>query len=367
MNGVCLQEHPPVAPDNRGPCYTQKESALGRLSAFAASRDEQADVTIVTQEGDRVTLSADRRIDLTAAAYGGLAQANGVVVKDRVQLFSVEVGQQIAIQVEGDLNEQEEADIAKIFDALLAMVDDFLNGQPGTRRQVPETFSDLETIAEVSADISVSSGRVATSAESASRIARNSSFRDRGGQSAAFDPVLEPSQASLDRLTDRMVRTVRRSKLQPVHVDRRGRHFMARIMQQFQLRASPDADSKALLGRRIIDEFLRKLGELMDGVDGGPAETASAADANVERSDACHPISSPSGTDCRLNDESTDAPRPISANRRWDSSHQDAKTGGLLVPGEVVDQTAITRIQTYQEAIRFRFQYSVDRGAEQVA
>jgi hypothetical protein len=125
-------------------------------SAIAASRQEQKDITIYTDEGDKVTLSFEAADQLVYSEYQGQAQhaqaldmpnvATVQMQRVNVEQKTIELDRQRAftITVEGDLNEQELADIKTALQKIDTLMIDILYA--GDFSEVAETTSELRNL-----------------------------------------------------------------------------------------------------------------------------------------------------------------------------------------------------------------------------
>lgn len=106
-----------------GGCHSRQNATdASRLIAAAASRETDAEISITTAEGDTVTIGLHSEADVTYAGYRGQGR--------RADSLSVSTSQSIEITVEGDLSEQEKADVANLVKQLSQVVRGFLSGSP---------------------------------------------------------------------------------------------------------------------------------------------------------------------------------------------------------------------------------------------
>ncbi len=152
------------------PCYWDN-TAMKRsynavqFSRITASRQESKDITIFTDEGDKVTISYDYKTqasyaNLKALVYRGdfAASENQAVVREiltRIQGedFQFEDSRNLTIAVDGDLNEQELADIKKAIAGIDEIMTDLLHGGDTSEAMTAAAeIRDLESIAGLEAD-----------------------------------------------------------------------------------------------------------------------------------------------------------------------------------------------------------------------
>ena len=94
--------------------------AADRLVRLAADRSTATELTVVTADGDRVTLSATTTAHVGYAGYAHLAAGKGQAVGVAGEAVSVDASRQLQLSVDGDLSEQEQADIQTLVGLLAA-------------------------------------------------------------------------------------------------------------------------------------------------------------------------------------------------------------------------------------------------------
>ena len=136
-----------------------------QFSRIAVSSQESKDITIFTDEGDKVTLSYDHQTqasyaNLKALSYRGnfaisedQAAAKEILAKIQGERFQFEDSQTLTITVDGDLNEQELADIQKAIKGIDEIMTDLLQGGEVSEAMIEDSdIRDLESIASLEAD-----------------------------------------------------------------------------------------------------------------------------------------------------------------------------------------------------------------------
>lgn len=137
-----------------GEGFTQNSGirALAQSQANASlDAKTESQLTLVTSEGDRVTLSAQAQMAYRYGQFevsmvsdeGGLSMTGTSLDYMRMSGFEIEV--------QGDLNEQELADIQQLLGAFKETINEFLEGDLAgaiaAARSTPDSLAGLETIA----------------------------------------------------------------------------------------------------------------------------------------------------------------------------------------------------------------------------
>jgi hypothetical protein len=137
------------------PEQNQQVYEYSRLNLAAVSREQSADITIVTKEGDTVTLSADSSIEAAYATYDKKAQLKGAYSESMGRLTSATVEREISISVEGDINDQEKKEIKQVMREIFKMMKDFLTGRLDDTAVSAVKDFELDTLANVEAKFEV--------------------------------------------------------------------------------------------------------------------------------------------------------------------------------------------------------------------
>ena len=150
------------------PSVREQPSAL-RAKAGTAITRSNAELTVYTAEGDKVTLSSSASSESGPSRYGVRGQGGSQYSSDRSSL---------SVSVDGDLNAEEIADIQELANILTSAGNQALAGdRQGAEASVAEQFDDLESIAKFEYSYS------ASTEYSSARPSRN-------GRNAA--PAFEP-------------------------------------------------------------------------------------------------------------------------------------------------------------------------------
>lgn len=143
----------PFMPDN-----DLRSLQASNTQLVAAGTSQHLDLNLVTNEGDKVTLSLDAR---TAAAYASFAQvavdADGNRSAAAGELSLNFDQQEFTLAVEGDLNEDERREVKQVLKALGKMMQDFIHGHLKPILSKARKLQGLETISGLEAHMAYES------------------------------------------------------------------------------------------------------------------------------------------------------------------------------------------------------------------
>ena len=218
-----------------------------RLNLAAFSREQSADITLVTQEGDRVTLSADASFEAAYATYNSQAQINGSDAESKGRLNTAAVAGEVAISVEGDLNEQEQKEIKQVLGDIFAMMKNFLSGRMDGAPATSLEDIELDSLATVEAKFEVRESILEVDRTSAA-YATDSSIP--AGESEGGQPVAGLIRRMADALKD--------SKVRPDGFLQHFGHRSARLSDEYMAQA-PEARRQRKMVNRIFAGLFQQL------------------------------------------------------------------------------------------------------------
>jgi len=240
------------------------------LTRIATSNQQNKDITIVTEEGDRVTISSSLQSQAVYSAYGGISQhtvsapsENLAMEKNELAMFEgarfeYENSRNFSISVDGDLNKQELKSIKKAVKIIDKIMTDILYG-----KNIPEGLAkalkigNLDSIASLEANYQYEKNVLVeqTAIEEAVTY-----YRDRDGLA---ENIASPNNNELNikNLIDEMINAVKDSGVKPSK-------FITPIKKLFAyiLNNLPDSGHqnkpKAHLAKLIGMDLIKKINHL---------------------------------------------------------------------------------------------------------
>jgi hypothetical protein len=128
-----------------------------RASLLNASSRKSTDISLVTAEGDKVTISAKSALQAGLVSYDYRGRLNGNEVSLQGRSLQISSENALAISVEGDLSKEELADIKKLVGKIEKLGSDlFSRPLDETLSRAVELGDDLDSIASFEANLSIS-------------------------------------------------------------------------------------------------------------------------------------------------------------------------------------------------------------------
>ena len=193
------------------PIYLRDAAAVGNAqisqsTRFALDTRANAEISLVTADGDKVTLSASSAMLATYSTYDYLGRIGGQTVSGRTENLQIAGSGAFSLAVEGELDEQELADIHKLLHALETTAADVLSGTGGGLPESLGAFASLDSIESFAAMLSYSRS---VSAEQITRVASAGEASSDGGADSAPGAGLSESR-NIRPLLNRLAQVARR-------------------------------------------------------------------------------------------------------------------------------------------------------------
>ena len=156
-----------------------------RLTQVQAETYTSADITLVTAEGDKVTLSTDAGIQAAYTRYDIHGHLRGHGIKRRAETLQLASANDISLQIDGNLNDAERADIQQALGTIEQFAADFFDGREDRVPNQIFSLGNLNTLRSIDATLELSQS-LTVSQQTKTRAV------------AVAPPVLEPHAAALE-------------------------------------------------------------------------------------------------------------------------------------------------------------------------
>ncbi len=163
MYSQSIQEATPMTPilnpESNAPFSYANDSASRffarqQTRAGAISVSQNTDVTLTTDEGDTVTINLAAFMETKAGIYQRTLDQGDRQSFSQTTVFESSRHQEMAIEVNGELNEDEMEDVRAALQTIGTMIDDFLDGDFKAMIADTSVLAELDTISSLEASFS---------------------------------------------------------------------------------------------------------------------------------------------------------------------------------------------------------------------
>lgn len=179
---------------------------IAQSTRAAIDTRASAEISLVTADGDKVTLSARTASLATYSTYDYLGRLNGQALAARAENVAIDSSSAFSLTVDGELDPQELADIHKLFDALQGAAADAFSGNSARVAESLTDFAGLDSIASFEAVLSYSRS---ASAEQTTTVATAAEAPAEEGSATPSAPVA-PESRNIRPLLNRLAQIARR-------------------------------------------------------------------------------------------------------------------------------------------------------------
>jgi hypothetical protein len=144
-----LADNAPALTPQKAPSFAAELQA----AQVKVSQSQTADITIVTAEGDTVTLSSSRTAELTFSTYDAQGQVGGSSVSFSGMSAELHRTSAFSFSVDGDLNKDELKDIRRAIRTIQKAANDVLKGHEEQAASRTAKLARLDQIAIIDADL----------------------------------------------------------------------------------------------------------------------------------------------------------------------------------------------------------------------
>jgi len=127
-----------------------------RLTQVRAETHTSADITLVTAEGDKVTLSTDAVRQAAYTRYDARGRLRGYGLERHAETFQMASVNDISLQIEGNLNDAERADIQQALGTIEQFAADFFDGKEAEAPNQIFNLGNLNTLRSIDATLEFS-------------------------------------------------------------------------------------------------------------------------------------------------------------------------------------------------------------------
>lgn len=242
-----------------------------QLTRVSESHQENKDITIFTEDGDRVTITSNQQSQASYSKYSAITHQsnytdldNMAVDQNRYTLFQderfeFENSRSFSISVDGDLNEQELKDIRKTIKAIDKIMTDILNGGDLTQGVVEAIqLVSLDSISGITANYKYEKAISVEKLESEAVSTYN-----REGQIEKLLPGFNKEAEYIKNLINEMINIIKDTAVKPSKIIKPLRMLFSEILRNLSADNRQD-QSKIDLAKLIETALIEKI-EQMNG------------------------------------------------------------------------------------------------------
>ncbi len=130
---------------------------VGQFNWASASytKTENTDIMIVTNDGDRVTISSDSNMEANYSSYSGLLRSGSSSVKAEGYSYKNQLGSNLSLSITGNLDSEEYDDIMAAVKTIESTMEGAFSGNMDEMQALADKFKELDSLSGLSASVKV--------------------------------------------------------------------------------------------------------------------------------------------------------------------------------------------------------------------
>jgi hypothetical protein len=227
-------------------------SQITNLSSY---QQKNTDITIMTTEGDRVTLSTDSQRQASYSTYSGLARGNGAIAQIQGKSYSMEVNRELSITIEGNLSKQELKDIQKSIKTIDKILHKALSGNTDHALAMSNKVIRMESISSFSASLEIEN---TVSFEQQTIVETQTPTTEMTNEIESEG--IPPSNDRLSKLTDNIMETLKNQRFNNRQLISPLNEYFSKLFEEISEKyKGSEKSGKMEMAHRIRSGMMRRL------------------------------------------------------------------------------------------------------------
>lgn len=231
----------------------QENVSISELRKVVTSEEKSTDVTIVTAEGDKVTLSASSLKETEFASYNYLGILEGQKTGIHVEEFTTYSNDKIFIKVEGELSAEELADIQAVMKKIEEIGDELFSGDIDGAVASALSLGSLGSLSSLQANLQYNYSTSMEYQKSINMTEVSSPELDGLENKRGFEKLKK-----IRKLLDRIFQTLDDAKVKPHKMSKKLPEYIDRLFNKLSKKHHFD-ETKHKLAKEIKSELMSRI------------------------------------------------------------------------------------------------------------
>ncbi|NLD39301.1 MAG: hypothetical protein GX654_20795 [Desulfatiglans sp.] len=215
------------------------------------AKTDSADITIVTDDGDRVTISSSNSLETSYATYSGLLRSGSALINAEGYEYTSKLSSSLSLSITGDLDKEEYEDVLAAVKTIESLMEKSFTGSVDDLNKLAKEFVGLDSLSSLDAAISVEESMSYEQVQAVVSEAVESKGEGRKGRS---------EWAKMDHALDTILKSARKSGKSHDSVRSMMNDYLTGLFAMFSEKADKNEDGiKA--GQQMKDSIMNRLDE----------------------------------------------------------------------------------------------------------
>lgn len=217
------------------------------------ARTDSADITIITDDGDRVTISTEKSLEANYSTYSGLLRSGSASAKVEGYEYQNELRSALALSITGDLDSEEYEDVLSAVKTIESLMEKPFTGSMDDLGKLAEEFGGLETLSSLDASIKVQESMSYEQTQAVVAEADEAEGEMEKGRS---------EWAKLDHALDSILKSAGKSGKSHGDVRDMMDNYLSGLLDMFSKKSEKNNETKKA-GEEVKDMIMNRLDEMI--------------------------------------------------------------------------------------------------------
>lgn len=215
------------------------------------AKTNSADITIVTDDGDRVTISSSNNLETSYTTYSGLLRSGSASLKADGYEYASTLESTLSLSITGELDSEEYEDVLSAVKTIEALMEKPFTGSMDDLGKLAEEFLSLDSLSSLDAAISVEESMSYAQTQAVVSEAVDSKGEEKKGRS---------EWAKLDHALDSILKSAGKSGKSHGDVRDMMDNYLSGLLDMFSKKSEKNDETRKA-GEEVKDMIMNRLDE----------------------------------------------------------------------------------------------------------
>ncbi len=215
------------------------------------AKTNSADITIVTDDGDRVTISSSNSLESSYTTYSGLLRSGSASLKAEGYEYASKLSSSLSLSITGDLDKEEYEDVLAAVKTIESLMEKSFTGSVDDLNKLAQEFVGLDSLSSLDAAIRVEESMSYEQAQVIVAGVDESKGEGRKGRS---------EWAKMDHALDTILKSAKKSGKSNDSVRSMMDDYLTGLLAMFSEKADKN-DQGINAGQQMKDMIMKRLDE----------------------------------------------------------------------------------------------------------
>lgn len=215
------------------------------------AKTNSADITIVTDDGDRVTISSSNSLETSYTTYSGLLRSGSASLKAEGYEYASTLSSSLSLSIAGDLDKEEYEDILSAVKTIESLMEKPFKGSMDDLSKLAKEFLSLDSLSSLDAAIRVEESMSYEQTQAVVSEAVESKSEGKKGRS---------EWARIDHALDSILKSARKSGKSHGDVRDMMDNYLSGLLDMFSKKSEKNDETRKV-GEQMKDMIMNRLDE----------------------------------------------------------------------------------------------------------